>query len=326
MPDAVTQMHAYLPGIFIALICMVLLVQKIVNRNLPRLGGKIGRRSILPALPVPEGFSRVERREITLFNPPPDGANYSSLKTYLRGTTVRSSVVRIYRVAGCNTRIEILDEAPAYQRIEPGEALALLRELPDPRLVYRLHLRDEPSFLDPWVRKVSQQNVFLLGNATNLSLIVLYLPDRRFGQQLGLTLLHEWLHLLAFASGAQVRAFKRANAIEPLQPPAIMPVSFGDRRTPTHEAWSDLGEALLGYDETLARQAALAAPVHSMILWRCVEKILRKTPRRLRSTRFAEFAALQDFMQKEVAPKARAVRAANRPWAKLWRWLRRAKP
>ena len=71
---------------------------------------------------------------------------------------------------------------PHYQRIDVAEALALLRELPDRRLVDRLHLSDQPSFLDPWVRRVTGQDGFLLGNATNTGLIVLYLPDRRFGR------------------------------------------------------------------------------------------------------------------------------------------------
>ena len=112
------------------------------------------------------------------------------------------------------------------------------------------------------------------------------------------------------------RRFKRANVIEPLPQPAVAPVSFGHPSTHVHEAWSELGEAIFGYDETLARQAALAAPVHAMILWQRVEKALRKTPKRLRSTRFAEFVALGQFMRREVAPKARAVRARRRPWAR----------
>ena len=147
---------------------------------------------------------------------------------------------------------------------------------------------------------------------------MLYLPDRRLGQMLGLTLLHEWLHLLAFNSAGSVRRFKRANAIEPL--PQLV---GGWRRSHSairarlnHEVWSDLGEAIFGYDETAARQAALAAPVHAMILWQRVEKALRKTPQRLRSTRFAEFVALGHFMRQEVAPKARAARASQRPWTR----------
>ena len=104
-----------------------------------------------------------------------------------------------------------------------------------------------------------------------------------------------------------------------IRKPALAPVSFGDPRTSVHEAWSDLGEAIFGYDETLARQAALAAPVHAMILWGRVEKVLRKTPKRLRSTRFDEFVALGHFLRQEVAPKARAARASQRPWTRLRR-------
>jgi hypothetical protein len=86
-------------------------------------------------------------------------------------------------------------------------------------------------------------------------------------------------------------------------------VDLGGRNTAIYEAWCDLGEKLLGYDEHTARQAALAAPVHAMILWRCVERMLRRTPLSLRSTRFDELMDRADFMRAEVEPKAREVRA-----------------
>ena len=107
-----------------------------------------------------------------------------------------------------------------------------------------------------------------------------------------------------------LRRFNRADAIEPL---AVADwwrrCRSAARRHRVDEAWADLGENLLGYDETVAHQTALAAPAHAMILWQRVEKALRKTPLRLRSTRSAEFVALGQFMRQEVAPKARALRA-----------------
>jgi len=64
-----------------------------------------------------------------------------------------------------------------------------------------------------------------------------------------------------------------------------------------------------GRGESAARQAALEAPVHAMILWRCVERMLRRTPLRLRSTRFDELMNRAGFMRAEVEPKAREVYA-----------------
>ena len=90
---------------------------------------------------------------------------------------------------------------------------------------------------------------------------------------------------------------------------ASEPLNFGDRNTAIYEAWCDLGEKLLGYDESAARQTALASPIHAIILWRCVERMLRRAPPRLRSTRFNELMKRGDFMRAEVEPKARAVRA-----------------
>lgn len=297
--------------VVIALI-LVLLVRGFLYRNMPRAGGKIGPiRRIEPPQAPPSGFSRVYGRAMTVFVAS-DAAGFPTLKAFLREGPVQQPVVmRIYRVAGCKTEIEIPDQIADYERIDAAQALALLRELPDPRLVRRLHLSDEPSFLDPWVRKVRGDETVNLGNATNFSLIVLYRPDRRLGQALGLTLLHEWLHLVAFASTIQIWQFKRANAIEPPPSAAFEPLNFGNRNTPIYEAWCDLGEKLLGYDQSAARQGALASPVHAIILWRCVERILRRTPPKLRSTRFDELIERGVFMRTEIEPKARALRAGQ---------------
>jgi hypothetical protein len=296
--------------VVIVVIFLALLALGFLYRNRPRVGGKLGPiRTIDPPPAPPSGFSRTYARAMTLFVAS-DALRFQTLKAFLREGTVQQSIVmRIYRVAGCKAEIEIPELAADYDRIDAAEALALLRELPDPRLVRRLHLSDERSFLDPWVRKVWGDEVFTLGNATNFSLIVLYRPDRGLGQLLGATLLHEWLHLVAFASTIELWRFKRANAIEPLPPLAFEPLNYGDRNTEVYEAWCDLGEKLLGYDESAARQAALASPVHAMILWRCVERTLRRTPRGLRSTRFDELMKRGDFMRAEVGPRARALRS-----------------
>jgi hypothetical protein len=287
-----------------------LFVRAFLLRNMPRAGGKIGpRRPLDSDVPLPRGFSGVYARAMTIFAAASDATNFSNLKEFLRdGTVQRPILMRIYRVAGCKTEIEIPVGTPDYQRIDAAEALALLRELPDLRLIRRLHVSDERSFLDPWVCKVAGQEFFLLGNATNFSLVVLYKPDRRFARSAGLTLLHEWLHLVAFRSIGQVHRFKRATAIEPLAPLAVEFGLFGGRKAPIYEAWCELGERLLGYDEAIARDAALTYPVHAMILWRCVEKILRKTPLRMRSTRFGELERRAAFMHLEVAPRASKVR------------------
>ncbi len=284
---------------------LVLLFLGFLQRNMPRVGGKIGRRCTLdPATPAPDGFSHEYAREMTVFVASSSAANFANLKDFLRhGTAPRRILMRIYRVAGCKTEIEIPAEAPGYNRINAVEALALLRQLPDLRLIHRLHLSDEPSFLQPWARKLIGPETFLLGNATNFSLVVLYKPDRRFGSLAGLTLLHEWLHLVAFRSLRHVHRFKRANAIEPLAPPEFEPLSLGglkDSNSPIYEAWCELGEKLFGYDDSIARDAALAFPVHGMILWQRVEKILHKTRLEMRSSRLAEFEARSAFMHTEV--------------------------
>ena len=298
-----------LPQAVIIVLFLGLLVRGFLHRNRPRVGGKLGPIQTTDRPPaLPSGFSRTYTRAVTLFVAS-DATHFPTLKAFLRdGTAQQPVVMRIYRVAGCKAEIEIPDRTADYERIDAAQALALLRELPDPRLVRRLHLRDEPSFLDPWVRKLRGEAFYNLGHATNFSLIVLYRPDRRLGECLGTTLLHEWLHLAAFASTIPLWRFRRANAIEPLPPPAPEPMKWSGN-TAIHEAWCDLGEKLLGYDESAARQAALEAPVHAMILWRCVERMLRRTPVRLRSTRFDELMNRAGFMRAEVEPKAREVRA-----------------
>jgi hypothetical protein len=281
-----------------------MLVRHLRTRNMPRIGGKLGRiRNIDPPQPRPDGFSRIYARAATVIVAP-DTPRFSTLKAFLRSTMQRHVVMRIYRVAGCKAEIEIADQVADYERIDAAEALVLLRQLPDPRIVRRLHISDDPSFLDPWLRKVKGGEFFFQGNATNSGLIVLYRPDRRLGETLAITLLHEWLHLVAFASRFQVWRFKRANAIEPLPALAIDPLNFGDRKTRVYETWSDLGEKLFGYDDAAARHAALALPVHAMIIWHCVERMLHQTPLDLRCTRFDELMLRGDFMRAEVEPKS----------------------
>jgi hypothetical protein len=302
--------------LIIVILFFVLLVRGFLYRNMPRVGGRLGPIRTTDPRPAPlGGFSRIYTRAVTL-SVASDASRFSTLKAFLRdGTVQRPVVMRIYRVAGCKTEIEIPEEIADYERIDAAQTLALLRELPDPRRVRRLHLSDQGSFLDPWVCKVRGDEFYHLGHATNFSLIVLYRPDRRLGQLLGTTLLHEWLHLVAFASTVQLWRFKRANAIESLPPLAFEPLNFGDRNTWIYEAWCELGEKLLGYDENAARQTALLSPVHAMILWRCVDRMLRRTPLRLRSTRFDELMQRADFMRAEVAPKARAATTRQPPSA-----------
>jgi len=295
--------------VFLA-VFVVVAIRAFLSRNLPRVGGKIGqRRNIEPAEPIPAGFSAVYERAVTVAAPASDAAPPADLKAFLRhGVTQRQTLMRVYRVRGCKTEIEIPMAAPDYARIDAAEALALLRELPDPRLIRRLHLSDERCFLDPWVHKLRGQQFFTLGHATNFRLVVLYKPDRRLCEIVGLTLLHEWLHIVAFGSSLAVWRFSRANAIEPLVPAAIAPAFNPGRKSAIYEAWSDLGEKLFGYDETVAREAALTSPAHAMIIWRRVDMIMRKAPARLRSTRFAEWDRRAAFMTAEVAPRAKAVR------------------
>jgi hypothetical protein len=305
--------------IFLILFC-ILAINAFLRRNLPRVGGKIGpRQAIEPPATLPDGLSRADARAVTIFTSSGDASHFPNLRAFMRHGTVRRTILmRIYRVTGCKTEIEIPAATPDYARLDLEETLALLRELPDPRLIRRLQLSDEPCFLDPWVRKVAGPQFFLLANATTSRIVVLYRADRRQREAVGMTLFHEWLHLVAFASARHVRRFKRADAIEPIEPLPFEPVSFGMRRTKLYEAWCELGEKLFGYDEAAARSAALAAPLHALIVWQRVETILRSSPHRLRSTRFADFEKRAAFMRAEVEPLARLAKAQNRFWR---RWF-----
>jgi hypothetical protein len=295
-------------------IFIVYLVRVFLQRDLPRVGGKIGRRQKITATePLPAGISAVYARSMRVSIASADATGFPSQKAFLRqGTREIPALMRVFCVAGCKTEIEIPAEIADYERLDAGEALALLRELPDPRLVRRLHLSDEPCYLDPWMRKITGQDIRLLGHATNFSLIALYRPDRRFRREVGLTLLHEWLHIVAFRHEIDLWRFGRANKIEQLTPVPFDGANTGRAKRLPHEAWADLGEKLLGYDEAIARETALASPVHAMILWRRVEKILRKPPASLRNTRFAEFEARGSFMRTEVEAKAREARSLPR--------------
>jgi hypothetical protein len=290
-------------------IFIVFLVRVFLQRNLPRVGGKIGpRQKMTGPESIPEGFSGVYARSMRLSVASAEAAKFSSAKAFLRqGTREIPALMRIYCVTDCKTEIEIPAKSPDYERIAVSEALELLRELPDLRLVRRLHLSDEPCYLDPWMRKIAGGDVRLLGHATSFALIALYRPDRRFRREIGLTLLHEWLHVVAFKHEIDLWRFGRANKIEQLTPVPFEGANTGRAKRLPHEAWSDFGEKLLGYDETIARETALTSPLHAMILWQRVEKILRRTPKRFRSTRFAELETRAAFVRTEVAAKAREI-------------------
>jgi hypothetical protein len=74
--------------IIIIILFVAWLVRYLFQRNMPRVGGKIGpRRRILPAAPIPEGFSGVHARVMTLFVAASDAARFSSLKSFLRHGT-----------------------------------------------------------------------------------------------------------------------------------------------------------------------------------------------------------------------------------------------
>ncbi len=305
--------------IAIILLLGSLLVRFVLRRGLPQVGGKLGTiRPLEATATIAGGFSHVYARAMTIFAARTDTPSFSTLKAFLRhGTVGQPALMRIYRVAGCKTEIEIPVEGPDYERIDAAEALALLRELPDPRMIRRLQLSDEPCFLDPWVRKIRGRTIYLLGNATTSRLVVLYRPDRRQREIFGLTLLHEWLHIVGFGSPRDLRRFRRANTVEPLPAAVIEPINLGVRKTPLHEAWCELGERLFSYDDAVARQAALASPVHAMIVWRRVERYLRRAPARFRSTRFAELEARAGFMYNEVAPMARRAMATKGLWSRI---------
>lgn len=260
------------------------------DRNAARIGGVIGpRRLDIEAPSRPPGYSTVETRTVIQFTSAGSAVQFSSLQRYLRKGTRRKPIeMHIFRVADCATDVEIPASTSDYARIDPAEALALLRELPDLRFVRRLQLSDEPSFLEPWARKTNARCV-ILGGANSKNVIVLYRPSRSFarGHHPGLTLLHEWFHLLAFRSPSAFRQFASTNRREPLPQAAGYVRPYGVRHGSAHEAWSDLGERLFGYDSVVAQEAALAAPRHALILWRRVESVLKSASGPFCSTRYA---------------------------------------
>ena len=126
MSNVAAQILVDGPEALIILVYVALLGQIFLNRDLPRVGGKIGPRRIRwPTSLTPSGFLRVDCHAITLFSRPPDAAPYANFKTYRRDAPLRhEGLVRVYRVALCNTQIEIMDEPTHFQRIGAPEALA----------------------------------------------------------------------------------------------------------------------------------------------------------------------------------------------------------
>src|SRR6202142_1150178 len=118
----------------------IMLVRRFLNRNMPRVGGKLGpMRSVGSPPALPAGFSKVHTRLVAVYIASSDATGFSTLKAFLRrGTVARPPLMKIYRVPDSETDVEIPVEQPPYDRIDITETLALLRELPDLRLISRL--------------------------------------------------------------------------------------------------------------------------------------------------------------------------------------------
>ena len=225
-------------------------------------------------------FSRVYARAMTIFTAPADAPSFHDLKAFLRhGTVGQPALMRIYRVAGCKTEIEIPVGRPDYERIDAAEALALLRELPDPRLIRRLHLSDEPLFPRSLGAENPRPRLFPVLATRRTSRLVVstspiigsaeicrpHSPSRMAASRC--------LRIAKGPSTLQKRECRRAASAA-----VVEPINFGVREnTSSMKLGASSAKGFSVTTMPLPARRLWPSPVHAMIVWRRVERYLAQS-------------------------------------------------
>jgi hypothetical protein len=198
---------------------------------------------------------------------------------------------------GCpETTIAIPEAEPDYDRISAQQALALLRTLPDIRLVRRLTILDTIFRYDPWFQQFNS-SWRLLGEVSDGAEIILYRPA--VTEDVAATVTHEWAHLLEFSSPKWRRLLNVVGDLEPFvgRAGALYP-------EPPKEEWAVLGEFLLSTAPLLSPLTSFANPIRATVIANALRERLASLPTRLRSTEHAFYEAVLHWDVDTVRPEA----------------------
>jgi hypothetical protein len=226
----------------------------------------------------------------------PNAAPFKNFKDFSeRGQLFSYSSLRAYPVIGCpGMMIAVPDREADYDRLTPDQALALLKGLPDIRLVHRLTIIDAPCRYEPWYRQANP-HWRMLGEVLDDSEIVLYRPTAK--ADVAATLNHEWAHLLEFAAPKWRRLFEHVGDFERFIGRAGEPEPESSK-----EYWATLGEFLLSTAPLISPASSFANPIRATIFAMALAERLASVPAALRGTEHAFYSHVLEWDRNTIRP------------------------
>jgi poly(A) polymerase len=191
-----------------------------------------------------------------------------------------------------------LDRHPLARRLSPQEALQIVRELPDARMIKRLIVLDKTYWDQPWRRQNGEPNVVVVGEATPEGDVRLFRPPA--GAVARDTIFHEWAHLLKFARPVESRLFDSVGKLE-----KIRSMSPADATINNAETWAVIiGEGLLNRSFAVSVSTAHANPIRASLGASALKAVLDGLPADQRGVLHDQHLALTKYIDGYVKPQA----------------------
>lgn len=185
---------------------------------------------------------------------------------------------------------------PFVSRLSPLEALDVVRELPDTRLLKRLYV------LEDWMRPsryYGHTRLVTMGmaNPDEGSIRLFRPPSGRLTRD---TVFHEWAHLLKVARPIESRLFDMVGTLEPIQT-----CSRSDAHQNSDETWAVLvGEGLVSNNFHRAIATAFNNPIRSTIAALALKDVLSSVPPAQRSTLHQQYCCILRYIENIISARA----------------------
>jgi hypothetical protein len=244
-----------------------------------------------------------------------DSNNFAKLKA-LRFLNEQSANVDVSKLsAEKQTKLQELirqsrelEQNPLCEDMPPEQAVRLLDEAPDSRLVNKLLFLKSRHKSEPWFKQVISDKVSIEGEAVLemnseegrplLGRITMYQPKTYTeGRN---TFLHEWAHLAKKDAPVESALFDEAGSIEPTD-------IFNDPRSGhmAEEEWARmLGEHILSENPMKQLIAIGVSPVRASILGRYLTNVLENVPESQRSVKHDQYIETVRTIEQRALPAA----------------------
>lgn len=225
---------------------------------------------------------------------------YSDLTDYARrGMAYGRRPKSLYEVPEYDMTIAV-PVSPDAQLTAKG-VLSSLEKLPDPSLIKKLVVSDQPHRFEPWIRQ-EHPEMKILAEAERDGTVILYKPD--FNQETHNTLVHEWNHILKFNNRNASEIFDDLHWKEKLETSSASRI-HNEHNNEADEVWAILSEDLLGDDPVRMAASAFANPIKSSIWAKTLKDHLNTVlPERQSRKAFVKASDTADFIHKHVRPVA----------------------